>query len=418
MSRAAPDRSSRDDRSDCSDSSGSSGSSARIGASAASTASATSTASRASTAPRRILFVDHAAALGGAEISLLGLLAALDRGAWEPHLATVPGRLSQLAAAAGVTVHHLPLRRLQRDGGDRNWSAPWHLLRGSLALAGLARRLRVSLLHANVLRAAVYTAPAARLAGRPWVWHVRDILRPTAIVRLLCREAGAVVAISRAVAAALPCGQRAQIIANPVALAPARARSREALGLPEGRLLASVGRLRPWKGHHRFISMADHLAAEDVHLLIIGGRDLGEDGEDLAYAEALHRQAAALGLANRVHLLGERGDLADLWPHLSALVHAADAEPFGRVIAEAQLAGVPVVAFADGGVPELIEDGVDGLLAAPGDEAALARAADRLLSDPALAERLASRAAARARAAYAPGAHAAALAGVFRDLAV
>lgn len=411
MSRAAPDRSSRDDRSDCSDSSGSSGSSARIGASAA------STASRASTAPRRILFVDHAAALGGAEISLLGLLAALDRGAWEPHLATVPGRLSQLAAAAGVTVHHLPLRRLQRDGGGGSWAAPWHLLRGTWALAALARRLKVGLLHANVLRAAVYTAPAARLAGRPWVWHVRDILRPTAIVRLLCQEADAVVAISRAVALALPCASRARVIANPVAAPPPRRRSRESLGLPQGRLLASVGRLRPWKGHHRFVSMADHLAARDVHLLIIGGRDLGEDGEDLAYAEALQRQAAALGLANRVHLLGERGDLADLWPHLSALVHAADAEPFGRVIAEAQLAGVPVVAFADGGVPELIEDGVDGLLAPPSDEAALARAADRLLSDPALAERLATRAAARARAAYAPEAHAAAMSAVFRHAA-
>ncbi len=367
-------------------------------------------------APRRLLFVDHAAALGGAEISLLGLLAALDRNAWEPHLATVPGRLGQLAAEAGVAVHHLPLTRLKRDGGRTPFGAPWQLLRGSLALAALARRLDVALLHANVLRAAVYTAPAARLAGRPWVWHVRDILRPSFTVRLLCREADAVVAISRAVAAALPCAGRAQIVANPVNLPPARTRGREALGLPEGRLLASVGRLRPWKGHHRFISMADHMAARDVQLLIIGGRDLGDDGEDLAYAEALRRQAAALGLGERVHLLGERGDLADLWPHLSVLVHAADAEPFGRVIAEAQLAGVPVAAFADGGVPELIVDGVDGLLAPPGDEAALARAADRLLADPELAGRLARQAAARAQAAYAPAAHAAAMEGLFRSL--
>lgn len=154
--------------------------------------------------PQTVLFVDHASALGGAEISLLGLLEQLDRQRYRPLLAAVDGPLARAAERLGVRVVRLPMTRLRR-----NPMAPWRWLRGSLALAGLARRERVALVHANVLRAAAYAAPAALLAGRPLVWHVRDILAPEPLVHLLCRRAAAVIAISRAVAEALPCAARA-----------------------------------------------------------------------------------------------------------------------------------------------------------------------------------------------------------------
>ena len=371
------------------------------------------------TATRTALFVDHAAALGGAEISLLTLMAALDRDRWRPVLATVPGRLAAEAERLAIPVRFLPLARLQADGGSRtarSARAPrtlWRLARGAWSLARLARAERADLLQANVLRAAIYTLPAARLAGKPWVWHVRDILGSTTSSRLLCREAAAVIAISRAVAAALPCAARAQVIPNPVAVTASTGVDRRSLGLPDGQLVASVGRLRPWKGHHRFVEMAAQVAAPDARFLIIGGRDLGEDREDLAYGESLRRQADALGLGDRLTLLGDRGDLAEIWPHLSVLVHAADAEPFGRVLAEAQLAGVPVVAFADGGVPEVVQDQVTGILTPAGDSQALADAVARLLADAQLAGRLGAAGRRLATDRFDPAAHARAVERVF-----
>lgn len=363
--------------------------------------------------PRTALFVDHASALGGAEISLLTLMAALDRDRWRPVLATVPGRLAEEAERLAIPVRLLPLARLRADGATRDPRALWRLARGAWSLGRLARAERADLLQANVLRAAVYTLPAARLSGRPWVWHVRDILGPSSTTRLLCREAAAVIAISRAVARALPCASRARVIPNPVAIAAPRGLSRRELGLPAGRLVASIGRLRPWKGHHRFVEMAAQVRDPDTHFLVIGGRDLGEDREDLAYGESLRRQADALGLGHRLSLLGDRADLAEIWPHLSVLVHAADAEPFGRVLAEAQLAGVPVVAFAGGGVAEVIEDGVSGVLTAGVDVQALAAAVSRLLEDRGLAERMGAAGEQLARERFDPAAHARAVERLF-----
>ena len=375
-------------------------------------------------APVTLLFVDHASALGGAEISLLGLLEHLDRQRFRPLLATVDGPLAEAAERLGVPVARLPLARLRRSP-----MAPWRWLRGSLALAALARRERVALVHANVLRAAAYAAPAALLAGRPLVWHVRDILATDLLVRLLCRRSAAVIAISRAVAAALPCAARSRVIYNPIALpepavlAPAASSPRSpippraALGLPEGQLVASVGRLRAWKGHHRFLAAAAKVASErpGARFLVIGGQLFGEDGAETDYPARLAHLARAPEIFGRTLLLGQRDDMAAIWPHLSLLVHAADAEPFGRVVAEAQAAGVPVLGFADGGLPEIVAQGESGRLVPVGDDAALARALAELLDDPPGLRRMGQ--AGRARAArFAPAAHARAVEAVYDSL--
>ncbi len=119
-------------------------------------------------------------------------------------------------------------------------------------------------------------------------------------------------------------------------------------------------------------------ALPDVHALIVGTALF----EDEAYPLLLERRAAALGLAERVHFLGYRDDVPALMREVDVVVHASTApEPFGRVVVEAMLASTPVVATCVGGVPEIIEHGVTGLLVSPGDPSALEEAVRALMAD-------------------------------------
>jgi glycosyltransferase involved in cell wall biosynthesis len=355
----------------------------------------------------RVLLVDHARGLGGAERSLLELLRALPASV-EPTLATRHGALYDAAAELGIPLRVARLERL------RSWAGPARLLAGASDLNLIARDTRADVVHANVYRAALYTSfvPAAR--GR-MVWHVRDIHERKAGPRWLCRRATAVVANSEASRAALPCHERSTVVPNPIRQVAAAARSRADLGLPDGGpLVVNVGRLRPWKGQADFLQAAALVQAPAM-FAVVGGR-LFADGEALGYPDELVDLAERLGLRERVTFTGQREDVADMWPHVALLVHTARAEPFGRAVAEAQRAGVPVVAYADGGTPEVVRHGETGLLVPPGDARAVAAAVDALLADG--ERRLAMGAAARAAAVrFDPAAHAARLVEIWQSVA-
>ena len=99
----------------------------------------------------------------------------------------------------------------------------------------------------------------------------------------------------------------------------------------------------------------------------------------------------------RVHFLGFREDVPTLMQAVDVVAHTSiEFEPCARVIVEGMLSERPVVATAVGGVPELVEDGVSGLLVPPGDAQALASALQRVLNDTTLAARLAAAGHARA----------------------
>lgn len=173
--------------------------------------------------------------------------------------------------------------------------------------------------------------------------------------------------------------------AKAVAHDPGRAaRLRTELGLGPEPLVGLFGRLSEWKGQHVFL---DAIAAMDgVQAVIVGGALFGQD----AYETRIREQASRLGLDGRVRFLGFRSDVPELMASMDAVAHTSVvAEPFGRVVVEAMMCGRPVVATRGGGVTEIIRDGETGLLVPPGDASALAAALGCILSQPALAERLA-----------------------------
>jgi glycosyltransferase involved in cell wall biosynthesis len=344
------------------------------------------------TEPIPVLFVDHAPALGGGQRSLLLILKHLDRRRWQPYLAGSQGELLVHAAPICAGVYTLPLPRLR--GSALFW---WDLASGARALARLAGELGADLLHANTVRAAVYTRLAAPLAHRPWVWHMRDFwltetepslrLGDAIGKRWLCGGAKALVAISQSVAAQLPCAEKRRVILNgiePQAYDPSLdgGAFRRANGIAlDAPLVGMVGRLRPWKGGMSFLQAAARVLARlpAAHFLVVGG-DPFQTGED--YAQDLRRASDQLKLGARVTFTGH---LADVRPALAAMdvfVHPGDPEPFGLVNLEAMAMGLPVVAWAHGALPEIVIPGETGALIPPGDLDGMAVQVCRLLEDP------------------------------------
>jgi glycosyltransferase involved in cell wall biosynthesis len=142
-----------------------------------------------------------------------------------------------------------------------------------------------------------------------------------------------------------------------------------------------VGRLAPQKGVRTLVAAAGLLEDPSAQVLLVG------DGPE---RPALEREAERIGLGDRLHFLGfvahER--LPAVLAHADLLVLPSLYEELGTVLLEAMQADLPIVASKTGGIPDVIEDGVNGLLVPPGEPELLARAIDRLLADRGLAYRL------------------------------
>jgi glycosyltransferase involved in cell wall biosynthesis len=353
--------------------------------------------------PKGILYLDHAQALGGAEYSLLLLLKHLDRARFRPTLACNPGPLVEAVGDLDVKTILVDMPKLRGE-----LAAPIHLMRGGLALARIIRRDKVALVHSNVMRASIYAALAARLTGRPLIWHVRDIHAPGQpggawYPRLMCRLADRAIAISNAVAVELPCQSRVVVVYNGLDLVrfdphldgiPVRVE----LGLPpDAPVVGIVGRVWPWKGQADFLRAAAEVTRTHpaARFIVVGAPVFAADRD---YLGELKVMAAGLGIGERVVFTGFRHDVARMLAAMDVVVHCSRAEPFGRVLIEAMAMARPVVAYADGGVPEIVLDGQTGLLVQPGDVVGLAEAVSILLNDSGRARMMGRRGRARVEA--------------------
>jgi glycosyltransferase involved in cell wall biosynthesis len=361
-----------------------------------------------------VLFVDHAGVLGGAELSLLDLASAFGERAEVLLLADGPFRAALEVRGVAVSVESLgALGRVKKETRLPSPAALTDAFRLGRRVAARARRRAV--IYANSQKAFVVSAAAGVLARRPVVWHLRDILAPPhfspgnvrAAVALANLRAARVITNSRATAAAFTAaGGRAslvRVVHNGIDPAPFdrvtagdAAAARSALGIPRDAFVVSLfGRFHPWKGQQVLLQALTQLPG--VHALFVGAPLFGEE----AFESALHAQAAKVGVGDRAHFLGFRGDVPALMRASDVVAHASVyPEPFGRVIVEGMLARRPVIATRAGGVEEIIDDGETGVLIPPDDVRALAEAIDALRADPVRAAAIAERGAAHARARF------------------
>lgn len=364
------------------------------------------------TAPS-VLFVDHAAVMGGAQHSLLDIAEAfrersatalLEDGPFATALESRGARVLRIGGGGALR----SVRKRSVVPGVRPLVAAVWLAR---AVARAARPYE--LLYANSPKSFLVAALAGAMARRPVVWHLRDILdhrhfsaaNVRVVVAAANQRAVRVVANSRATADAFVAagGKRAlvTVVHNGIdpapfdALGPDSCREvRAALGISPGAyVVGCFSRLHPWKGQTVLLDAVERMPA--VHALVVGGALFAGEAP---YEAELRARAGLPSLAGRVHLLGARDDVPRLLVACDVVVHPSVlAEPFGRVLVEAMLAGRPVVATAGGGVPEVVTDGETGVLVPPGDARALGDALDGLRRDPIRGAALARRASVHAR---------------------
>jgi len=166
---------------------------------------------------------------------------------------------------------------------------------------------------------------------------------------------------------------------------------RSRLGLPLDRtIVAMLGRLDPQKGQEEFLRSISHVSNRHpgVLYLIAGDETRGEQG----YRQYLGQLVEQLGLGESVRFLPFTDDVPEFMAAIDLFVLPSYSETYGLVLIEAMAMEKPVVATSAGGVPEIVENGRDGLLIPPRDEKSLADAINLLLDDPSLRTSLSRRA--------------------------
>jgi glycosyltransferase involved in cell wall biosynthesis len=335
--------------------------------------------------------------VGGTERHVAHLATRLDPSCFDVHIACLQreGPLYDEFAACGLPLIAYPIKGFLRPG----------TLRQQLRFATYLKHEAIDIVHAYGFYPIVFAVPVSRLAGpRVVMASIRDNGDPWTraqrlVQRCSSRPAHCILVNASAVRARLRAGgytrRSIAVIRNGVdvdrfAPRPPDAALRTMLGLPPGSpLVVAVSRLNPMKGLDDYLEAAALLAGRfaEARFVIVG---------DGASRWELEEQARRLGLAGRVVFTGTRLDVAAILSQAAVSVAPSLSEGLSNVVLESMAAGAAVVATRVGGTPEILDDGVTGLLVPPCDAPALADAIGRLLGNAALARRLGD--AARARA--------------------
>jgi glycosyltransferase involved in cell wall biosynthesis len=343
-------------------------------------------------------------AIGGAQETVLRICAGLDRERFRSLLVTGPevdaeGDLFAEAARAGVRVEVVD-QLVRRISPARDAAAVWALYR-------LMRRERPSIVHTHSSKAGLLGRAAAIGAHTPAIVHTqhgwalqsqsrRAVWTGYRVAeRTLARSTDRIVVVTdrdRATGLRHGIGRPEQytIVRSGVDVAglaggpERRAGARARFGLPlEVPIIGAVTRLARVKDPETLIRAFAlvHARRPAARLVLVGDGSLRGSCETLV---------AQLGLADRVVFAGVRRDVAEILPAFDVTALSSLDEGLPRTILESMATGVPVVATAVGGVPEVVIDDVTGLLVPRADPPALAQALRRVLDDPPLGHRLAT----------------------------
>lgn len=362
---------------------------------------------------RVLVMIDSLWTHGGAERFALGLATHLPEQSFEVTVCTT--RFIEAAAAEELAAHGIRYLNLgRRARWDAHRFAP---------LISLLRGSHFDVLHSHMFGSNLWASVIGRACGvnvliaheHNWSYS-DDRLRMWLDREVIARLTTRFVAVSHAneqrmtEIEGIPAEK---IVVLPTAYIPHRSVSavdlRRELDLPSSaRLVFSAAILRPEKALE--VLLQAHALVRrtgvDAHLVIAGDGPLRTELEQLI---------ATLAISDSVHLLGVRSDVDEIVRQSDVCAMSSDWEGMPLFALEAMAAGVPMVATAVGGLPEVVADGVTGLLVPPRAPDALAEALLAVLGDGGLAERLGAAALAQSEE-YSIDAVAAQFAGLYQSL--
>ena len=326
--------------------------------------------------------------IGGAERIVEQLATRLPRDRYDVKVACLyaPEAVGADIRAAGIPVIHLDMR------SKLDLRAPYRLFR-------LLREQNIHILHAHLFHANLLAATIGRLAQTPAIIATRHSVEMGGghrewINRLVRSSRDAVVTVSREVYEAE--ARRSGIDPGKLVMIPGGVkisdfdevdqvlvkRLRDEWGIqPESYLIGTVGRFVEPKGYIYLLDTLVRLRGQtsEVKALLVGGG---------ALRPAMEEKAEALGLSDSVIFTGIRRDVPEILALLDVFVLPSLWEGLPIALLEAMAAGLPVVATRVGGVPEVVVDGVTGLLVPPRDPGALSEAVLTLLQAPDLRRKM------------------------------
>jgi len=361
--------------------------------------------------PAKVLFVSHDSVLHGAQLSLLGFLGRLDRSRIEPFVASPrEGQLDEAIRNLGIPVHRVEmvhwvswgyqLKMQRRDRIIRFLRGLWARVQ---AIVKLIREHEIEVVYTNTVTV-IEGALAAKIAGRPHIWHLREQVTgtnqlacvfPDFLIRWIVRALSTREIVNSIylghVYSCHPLRDNISVIYNGVDArafdidrgAASSAIRKEFNISASAKVGAIIGNIVPHKGQLVLIEAICRVVrtAPDLVFLIVG------QGSH-EYLRRLQDRARQCGIERNLRFTGYRTDVPEIVCGIDLLVIAADEEPFGRTAIEAMAARVPVVATRCGGPEETIVDGVTGLLVPIGDIESMADAITRIISNPGLARQL------------------------------
>ncbi|WP_405175732.1 glycosyltransferase family 4 protein [Paenibacillus sp. FSL H8-0261] len=339
----------------------------------------------------RVAYIDHTAKWSGGEVALFNILTHIGEQIDPLVILAEDGALAERLREKGMDVRIIPLDESIRSRGRNavNLGAPaaaFKLLAYGRKLVPLLKAEKVDCVHTNSLKSALYGAIAAKIAGVPLIWHIRDhigapYLKPIVAkgIRLLSRLLpNGVIANSHSTlnALELPRSKKTLVVYSAFAKAIGNG-----IGMRDQKdfNVLLVGRLAHWKGQHIVLEAAKSFKNEPrVKFWLAGDALFGEE----AYKQELLQKITNDELTN-VSMLGHVDDIQGLMNTADLLIHTSvTPEPFGQVIVEGMAAGLPVIASNEGGPVEIVVQGETGLLIEPGDAAILADSIKWMLDHP------------------------------------
>jgi glycosyltransferase involved in cell wall biosynthesis len=352
-----------------------------------------------------LLILDQQSWRGGAQRVLESVLDALEHSFEIIVALPAEGPFSEQLRRRGIETWTYPLGNYQpgRKSLRETFVFAVRTLLCTVKLVRAIRKRKIRLVYINGPRCLPAGALAARLTGRPALFHLHNVLTRRIDVLLtagFARLATRIVACSKAAVSALSrrspgLGAKSTVIYSCVPTTSSQQDGSPA-PLPAEHVaghwvVGVVGRITEGKGHRvlmRAIARLDAHLQANIELLFVGAPETSSR-EDETHRQSLRQLAADLGLAEKIQWTGFQAN-PDAYFRRMDLVAVPSTCPEGLplVVLEAMQRGLAIIASEVGGIPEAITDGETGLLVPPNDEGALAEALKRTLLDPDLRRRL------------------------------